>query len=337
MRVLFHHLAPFSLTHGGVQVQILQTRAALEALGVEIDFLRWWDGEQQADLIHFFGRAPVHLVRTAQQKGIKVVVADLLTEQGSRPRFRLWLQEISRRVLRKAAPQFTSALNWDSYRLADACVALTHWESNLMTELFGALPAKTHVVPNGVEEVFLNSQATERGRWLVCTATITERKRIMELAQAAVMAATPLWVIGRPYSEADPYVSRFVELARQNASVLRYEGAISDRAKLAQVYRQARGFVLLSAMESLSLSALEAAAGECPLLLSDLPWARTVFEQNAWYCSARQSTAATATVLRKFYDAAPALKPPPKPMTWRDVGAQLKALYEELLGKNVGD
>ena len=34
-------------------------------------------------------------------------------------------------------------------------------------------------------------------------------------------------------------------------------------------------------MESLSLSALEAAACGCPVLLSDLPWARTVFGQSA--------------------------------------------------------
>ncbi len=60
-----------------------------------------------------------------------------------------------------------------------------------MVDVFGALPEKTHVVPNGVEDVFLNSQPAQRGPWLVCTATITERKRVLELAQAAVRAETP--------------------------------------------------------------------------------------------------------------------------------------------------
>lgn len=52
--------------------------------------------------------------------------------------------------------------------------------------------------------------------------------------------------------------------------ILRNESPIQDRAHLAQVYSEARGFVLLNAMKILSLSALEAAACECPLLLSRL-------------------------------------------------------------------
>ena len=111
---------------------------------------------------------------------------------------------------------------------------------------------------------------------------------------------------------------------------MRFEGAISDRNVLSRIYREARGFVLLSDMESLSLSALEAAACECPLLLSDLPWARTYFKEDAVYCPI-SSASATAQHLRQFYDAAPGLKPPPKPPTWLDVARQLKAIYESLL------
>ncbi len=220
----------------------------------------------------------------------------------------------------------------NSYRRADACVALTEWEAHLMKTLYGAPPGRIHVVPNGVEDVFLNSQPGRRGPWLVCTATITERKRVFELAEAAVRAQTPLWIIGKPYSEQDAYAQRFSALAKAQPRTLRYDGAIQDRAKLAQVYREARGFVLLSAMESLSLSALEAAACECPLLLSRLPWATTVFQNNACYCPITSSAARTAAFLRQFYDAAPGLKPPPRPLTWLEVGQQLKRLYETLLG-----
>ena len=202
-----------------------------------------------------------------------------------------------------------------------------------METLYGAPPGRIHVVPNGVEEVFLNSSPAKRGPWLVCTATITERKRVLELAQAAVRAQTPLWIIGKPYSETDAYAQRFLAFARAYPQILRYEGPIQDRARLAQVYREARGFVLLSAMESLSLSALEAAACECPLLLSRLPWATTVFRENACYCPLGLSAHRTAGFLRQFYDAAPGLKPPPRPLTWLEVGRQLKHLYEGLLGR----
>jgi glycosyltransferase involved in cell wall biosynthesis len=180
-----------------------------------------------------------------------------------------------------------------------------------------------------VEEIFLQSRPAARGPWLVCTGTITERKRMVELAEAAIRAQTPLWVIGKAYHDSDPYAKRFFQLAKAQPKLIRFEGAIEDRARMAAVYREARGFVLLSAMESLSLSALESAACECPLLLSDLPWARTVFGESVSYCPVADA-AVTAAALRKFYDAAPALKPPAKPLTWLDVARQLRAVYESL-------
>ena len=177
----------------------------------------------------------------------------------------------------------------------------------------------------------MRSQKAERGRWLVCTTTITERKRILELAEAAVLAKTPLWVIGKPYSESDAYARQFVRLAKQQPELIRYEGSIEERARLAQAYREARGFVLLSAMESLSLSALEAAACDCPLLLSDLPWGRTAFGDSVTYCPVTSATNRTAKILREFYDAAPGLRAPAKPVTWLEVAGQLKRIYETLV------
>ena len=55
MRIAFYHLQPFSLMHGGLQIQIVQTRDALSKLGVETDYVRWWDDRQTGDLLHFFG------------------------------------------------------------------------------------------------------------------------------------------------------------------------------------------------------------------------------------------------------------------------------------------
>jgi glycosyltransferase involved in cell wall biosynthesis len=332
MKVLFYHLMPFALAHGGLAAQILRTRDALQAAGVKVECLRWWDDRQTGDLIHCFGRMPTEMLRFAQQKGMKVVQAELLTEQGSRSGARLRLQQILMRAMRCAVPpKMVAGFQWESYRLADACIALTAWEARLMAGLFGAPPERIHVIPNGTERVFLQSHPARRGPWLVCTATITGRKRVLELAETAVRAQTPLWVLGKPYSASDAYAQRFLALARAHPQMIRYEGPVEDRVKLAQVYRAARGFVLLSAMETMSLSALEAAACECPLLLSDLPWARTVFGPGAAYCPITGSAARAAAYLRAFYDAAPGLKPPPRPLAWLEVGQQLKRLYETLL------
>ena len=331
MKILFNCGLPFALAHGGHQIQIERTQAALQSIGIEVEPVRWWDDKQTGDIIHFFGRMPTDQIKLARQKGVKVVMAELLTAPGSRTPGQLRIQRFLNRTLKRAAPgQFVAAFNWDSYRLADASIALTSWEAHLMRYLFDAPAEKVHVVPNGVEDVFLQSAAVTRGKWLVCTATITARKQVLELAKLAVRAETPVWIIGKAYAESDPYAQQFISLARQHPYQIRFEGPISDRGKLAAIYREARGFVLLSTMESLSLSALEAAACECPLLLSDLPWARSTFGENATYCPIT-SLKNAARQLRKFYDQAPGLNTPPKPLTWHAVAQQLKIIYERIL------
>ena len=331
MRVIFDHPDPFLLGHGGFQIQIEQTFSALREANIDVEFLRWWDDRQSADIIHYFGRPSPNYVNQAQKKGIRIVMAQLLTGLGSRSRSVLPVQKAAITLARKTLPDLvTDRFAWDVFQQVDAAIALTPWEGYLMSYMFGAPEKKVHVVGNGVEQVFLQSPPGTRDQWLVCTATITERKRVLELAEAAVLAKTPLWIIGKPYADSDPYAQRFLTVARHNPQVIRYEGAVSDRAQLARIYRQARGFVLLSTMESLSLSALEAAACECPLLLSDLPWARTTFKENSAYCPI-SSASQTAMCLRQFYDSAPKLKPPPKPPTWTEIGMQLKSVYEGVL------
>jgi hypothetical protein len=332
MQVLFNYQLPFMLAHGGLQIQIEQTMAAVAEAGANVQPLRWWDASQKGEVLHHFGRVPEELLRAAHGKGLRVVQEELLTEQGSRSRLRLLAEKLLRKSGRHLLPgSLINAHNWAAYRLADASIANTPWEARLMIEVYGAPAARVHVVPNGVEEIFLKSEPVARDKWLVCTATVTERKRVCELAAAAVIAQTPLWIIGKPYSEKALYFRKFLELVEANRKVLRYEGAVNDRAELAGVYKTARGFVLLSAMETRSLAAEEAAACETPLLLSDLPWARSVFGAHARYCAVPQNSDQTAAVLREFYEAAPRTSPPPKPLSWVEVGRKLMSIYETVL------
>jgi glycosyltransferase involved in cell wall biosynthesis len=331
MKILLNCPLPFALAHGGMQTQIEQTQAALIALGLEVEPLRWWDATQSGNLIHYFGRMPAEHIKLARKKKLPVIIGELLTGAGSRSSSQLCLQKFINGTIKRLVPRtFTASFNWESYQLADVIIANTSWEAHLMTYLFAAPPDRIHIVPNGVEDVFLNSPVAERGKWLVCTATITDRKRVLELAEAAVHAQTPVWILGKAYADTDPYAQQFFALARKNPQFVRYEGAVSNRAQMAKIYREARGFVLLSNMETRSLSAEEAAACGCPLLLSDLPWARATFGEHATYCPI-VSPVQTAGFLKSFYQSAPKLKSPPRPATWQEVASQLKTIYENVL------
>jgi glycosyltransferase involved in cell wall biosynthesis len=335
MKVLFDHPNPFLLAHGGFQIQIEQTKCALEEIGVEVEWLSWWDSTQSGDIIHYFGRPSGAYIDFAHQKGIMVVMSELLTGLGSRSASQRRLQKCFTTLSQKLLPSsFTAKLAWEAYQKADAIVALTPWEKQLMVEMFDASLDNVHVIPNGVEEVFFQRTPnqelrTARSDYLVCTATITERKRVLDLSEAAILAKKPVWVIGNPYSEQDPYYLRFLQIVKESEGMVRYEGGISDRQRLADIYRSARGFVLLSTMESLSLSALEAAASGCPLLLSDLPWARSSFGEHARFCP-DSSVRGMSHALRQFYD----LHRHPSSLTparWQDVATSLRDLYQAIL------
>ena len=332
MKILFDHPNPFLLAHGGFQIQIEQTKTALEQLGVAVEYLRWWDDRQEGDVIHFFGRPSPLYLKQAQGKHKRVVISELLGGLGARSASQRAVQRLIIRIVRRLLPgDFTTRMAWEAYELADASIALTPWEAHLMEVTFSVPKERVHVVPNGVEAVFFESSEAARCPWLICTATINSQKRLLELAEAALVAKTPIWFVGKPYVEHDPYTQCFLETARQNPTLIRYEGAITDRRKMAQAYREARGFVLLSKWESLSLAALEAAACGCPLLLGDLPWAHSVFGDTVSYCRIDADTPQTAESLRRFYDQAPTLKPPPKPVTWQEVAQQLADIYRTVL------
>jgi glycosyltransferase involved in cell wall biosynthesis len=335
MKVLFDANLPFALAHGGAQIQIEQTKKGLEEAGVEVEWLRWWDEAQKADVMHFFYRPHPAILRMAAKKGVKTVFCELLTGLGSRSAGSRWAQKVLIEISKRGLPSaFIERLCWDAYQLADASIALTSWEKELMVNMFSAKPDRVHVVPNGVEDVFFRDIKSKsqnlKSKYLVCTATITERKRVVELAEAAIMAQVPVWIIGEPYSKKDRYYKKFLSVISGVGELVRYEGGISSREKMASIYHNASGFVLLSAMESLSLSALEAAAGGCPLLLAELPWARASFGSRATY-SPLGSRQGEARKLQEFYNGIEKVPRPPLPCRWVEVGKQLRTIYGRLL------
>ena len=331
MRVAFDCHVPFFLAHGGMQVQIEQTMRSLRKIGVEATPMPWWDESFSPQVIHFFGKPSLSYAGWARQKNIRLVVADLLTAQGSRnllqrAPFRLLclLDQFCRGKIRQR-------LGWSIYDAADCCICLTPWEASLVRNMYGARHARIEVVPNGVEEVFLQApNAPTRENHLVTTLTITQRKRVLELVEAAALAQVKVRIIGKPYQDSDPYYLRFLESVQKARPWVQYVGSIEERGKVAQEYQKASGFVLLSAMESQSLSALEAAACGCPLLLSDLPWARTTFGEHASYCPVT-AAGKTAPYLQHFQKNISRMPRFPHVPSWDQVCGRLVDLYRSIL------
>jgi glycosyltransferase involved in cell wall biosynthesis len=330
MKVLFDHPNPFLLAHGGFQIQIEQTKKALEAAGVEVEWLRWWDGQQKGDLIHFFGKPASSYVDLAHAKGYKIVSSLILSGTTAKNRLVLGPQKIiTRNLIRLKIQRVSELAGWESLRKVDGVIFLTKLEENTGKALWILDPKKAHIIPNGVSQEFIEAgkeKKTKQGEHLLCVATIRDLKRNTEVAKAARSAKVPIKFLGAPYSENDLYYKKFLQAVKEAGPFAEYLGVASSIEELISEYKKARGLVLLSKTEGLSLAVLEASAVGLPALLSRKPWAVKEYGEDATYADI-ENMSNEATAIRRFWEnttTAPLIKGIP---SWQDVAKRLKDIY----------
>jgi glycosyltransferase involved in cell wall biosynthesis len=330
MKVLFDHSSPFFLAHGGFQIQIEQTKEALEQLGVEVEFLRWWDASQKGDIVHFFGAAPVTYIKQAREKSLRIVQTTLLTETCNRSDLRLRIQgAIVRTFLAMpGADGIKRQLNWKSFSLCDMNVVGLEAERRALQLVYDVPPDRVSVVPLGLSPEFLTAgSAAHRGDSLICVGTITERKNTVALASMAKQSQVPILFVGKPYDVSDPYWQKFAALIDNRW--VRYHPHVENLRELIELYHGARGLVVMSLYENWCLAAHEAAACGLPLLLAPLKWAKERFGTEAHYFS--RGGKENVRTLRQFYEQARTLPAPNvKSYSWHEVGTRLKQIYADL-------
>jgi len=332
MKVLIDHSSPFLLAHGGARVQIEQTKSALERIGIEVEFVRWWDDQQLGDVIHYFGSIPHHYLDLARQKRIPVVLTAFFSSTCNRSDFRLSLQGLVTRTA-LALPGWSSVrrqLQWHAFRKANVVVVGLEAEQRVLEKVYGVPRQKTAIVPLGLDETyFRRASESVRQSHLLTVGTIRDVKRSVDLAEMARTAEVPILFVGDPYSGDDPHWHRFQSLI-DNRFVM-HKPHTQNRATLRDLYGSARGFVLFSQYENWSLVAHEAAACRLALLLPDLKWSRECFGHDATYFQG-DDPKTNAKILRTFYDAALNLSPPQKDLySWVEVAKRLLDVYNGVL------
>lgn len=323
------------LAPGGTQVQVEQTKAGLEALGVEVEYLRWWDRSQRGDLIHFFGTPSNSFLDIARDAGVPVVMTNLFTETCNRSDLRLKVQGalIQAGLKIPLARQVKKQLNWAAYRRADHNIVGLACEQYVLQTVYRVPAGRISVVPLGLAETFLQAGAGRRNEnHLICTGTITERKYFVELAEMARAAQVPVLFVGKPNHPADPYWRRFQSLI--DGRIVKHQPFVESPAEMAARLQAARGFVLMSRFENWCLSAHEAAACGLPLLVTDQKWSRERFGTGASYFAGPGSSPENIRRLKHFYETAPGRKAPAIRLhSWREVAEQLQAVYAWVLAK----
>ncbi len=329
MKVLIDHTLPFAFAHGGYQTQIEMTRLALERAGLEVDWLRWWDDRQRADLVHFFAPVELGYLHLARQKNLPVVLTTLLNSECNHSPARLRAKRWRVAMFPKI-PGFggiNGLLPWQAFHLCAMNVVSLDSEKQILHDVYRVPPGRVAQVPYGMSDAYLQAApATRQGTHLISTGTITPRKRSVELARLAHQAQTPVLFVGKPYRE-DAYWHEFRALVDDRWVLHRPH--VADEAEMIGLYRAARGFVLASVTENWCLSAHEAAACGLPVLLRPQRWAQERFGDQAHYF--RDQPGADVEILRRFGQDAPTLPVPRvRQWSWWEVGEQLAALYRTL-------
>lgn len=332
MKVLFDHTDPFLLAHGGVQRQIESTKAALERLGVEVEFMRWWDDRQKGDLIHFFGKATSSYLSQAKVMGLPVVMTSFFSLGANRPRWKLRLQALATRALMKLAghSNLRERLGWGRYHDCAFNVVGLRAEQFLLQRVHGVPAEKVAAVPLGVSEVFLNAGKSRSADGpLIAIGTIRDIKRSVPLAEAAREAQVPLLFVGKPYSDDSEYWKRFQRLIDDRW--VKYQRHVESIEEMISLFQQARGFVIMSEYENWCLAAHETAAVGLPLLLPDLPWSRERFGDAAHYFPKGGNP---APALRQFYERCPTLPTPKVHIpSWEETARRLKEIYDQVASR----
>src|SRR6266705_2505761 len=278
MKILLDRHIPAGLAPGGAQIQVDRTLTGLAAIGVQAEYLRWWDESQQGDLIHYFGTCNNGYLEAAREARRPVIVTTLFTETCNRSKARLARQGWVTRAL-LALPfgdGIKQQLSWQTYHNCTHNVVGLEAERHVLREVYRVPSEQTSVVPLGLSNAYLNAGAGPRNKpCLITTGTITPRKNSVALAELAHAAQVPILFVGKPYHPDDPYWRRFEKLV--DGCWVQYHPHVSSEPDMIKLLGAARGFVLMSEFENWCLSAHEAAACGLPVLLPDQNWSRERF------------------------------------------------------------
>jgi len=333
MKILLHDDTPAYFAHGGKQVHAQKMYESLNALGVDVEYARWWDPGQKCDVIHQFGCSSA-IVNMAHESGAKVIITHLTGGMSNSTEGRKLYYRLRNSVIRNILPSSVSRLfAWHNVNDNDALVYVSKPDADTAAKFYGVSPNKISIIPNGCgsdEIAHLSSGPRNKRSHLISVATIKPGKNSVLLASAARRAGVPVIFLGKPYSKDDPYFIKFLDLV-DGKSVI-YPGHVS-RQEMMRWLKESSGFVLPSLSESGCLAVYEAAAAGLPLLLSNKPWAYTYDDtRSAIQHVNLNDEKGFADHLESFFETSQRLEGPTFPvMSWEEIAKEYIEVYNRVL------
>jgi glycosyltransferase involved in cell wall biosynthesis len=343
MHVLFATSQATGLTRGGVRTQVLQTKEALENLGVHVTLFDTWRNFQadEFDLVHIFSAnmATYHFARAVKAQGLPLVISPVF--------FTRRTTNVVRKVIKvdRFLGRHVRGV-WTDYGLiaemcswAETVTPNTSEEGKLFIDAFGIPEKKVAVVPNGVEERFAHATPALFEREYGIKSFILsvgqvgpERKNMLHLIEALEKIDHPAAIIGR--IEDTPSGRACLERAGRNPRLLMIDAIPHDSMLLASAYAACDVFVLPSQFETPGIAALEAGLAGANIVITPAGGTKEYFREDAAYVeptSTESIAQGIQTALKKEKNKVLRTRIQ-KEFLWNKVGEKTKQVYKTILG-----
>lgn len=290
MKVYLASYQSVMMLKGGPRTQVFETKAALEKLGVEVQLFDMWQTLKKGDcdILHIFGSgiSTYHFAREVAKLGIKLVVSPIFFSRHSSQYIKrvLWFDKT---VLKKLRGVWTDyGFVSEICRWADAVLPNTKMEAELIELGLGVQKEKIHVVPNGVNERFLNADPSLFVKTYGISNFILNvghigpgRKNVLRLVRALNLIDKPAVIIGRMEA------GKELDAIRKEAGkhILLLDNIPNDSEMLASAYSACDVFVLPSLFETPGIAALEAGLAGAKIVITKYGGTQEYFGDYAEY------------------------------------------------------
>lgn len=280
MKIIFLTPRPFSLAFGGTEVQLLETKSALENLGLTVELMDYFNRDQITNntIVHLFGSDYVfaQIAKLLIGRQIPYVVSSIFYPTG-----------LSFLLYRTMAlfPYSASALRKSVLKGANKVLPNSQSESLLLKRLYGLASSCLEVIPNAVRADFLGQDPDgfrrkylpglpKEEQFVLSVGRIEKRKNSLNLLRAAARMKVPLVFVGTPVAlqGEEKYVARFQEEVERYPGYIRHIPFLPNGSNdLADAYAAAQVHALVSWMETPGLANLEAGINGANLVVGKSP------------------------------------------------------------------